>query len=101
MTRPGGWAAKPQLWRHGQTAMGVFADHKYKSAGYPTGEVPLAGEGLLDVHEVATILKVPVSWVYERTRQRGIGRLPHLKVGKYVRFRWSDVETYLERLRRG
>lgn len=61
----------------------------------------LAGTGaLLTVHEVAGFLRVPPSWVYERTRHRGRDRLPHIKVGKYLRFRPSDVETYLETLRR-
>ena len=41
------------------------------------------------------------SWVYERTRRRGRDRLPHVKVGKYLRFRLSDLEAYLETLRRG
>ena len=58
-------------------------------------------EGLLTVREVAELLRVPVSWVYERTRRRGIDRLPHLKVGKYVRFRLSEIEGYLETLRCG
>jgi len=55
---------------------------------------------LLTVHEVAEILRVPASWVYERTRKRGLEQLPHLKIGKYVRFRLADVERYLETLRR-
>lgn len=57
-------------------------------------------ERLLSVKEVAEILQVPRSWVYERTRQRGIGRLPHLKLGKYLRFRHAEVEEYLETLQR-
>ena len=56
---------------------------------------------LLDVREVARIMKVPVSWVYERTRRRGSEQLPHLKIGKYLRFRLHEVESYLEALRRG
>jgi excisionase family DNA binding protein len=60
-----------------------------------------AAEPLLTVHEVAEFLRVPPSWVYERTRRRGTDRLPHVKVGKYLRFRLSDLETYLETLRRG
>ena len=56
--------------------------------------------GLLTVHEVAELLRVPVSWVYERTRRRGMDRLPHLKIGKYVRFRFADVNLYLERFTR-
>ena len=44
---------------------------------------------LLTVEDVATLLKVSKSWVYEHTRSRGIPRserLPHIKIGKYVRF---------------
>jgi excisionase family DNA binding protein len=48
------------------------------------------------VHEVAELLKVPVSWVYERTRRRGSERLPHLKIGKYLRFRREDVLGWLD-----
>lgn len=57
-------------------------------------------ETLLTVQEVAALLKVPVSWVYERTRRCGNERLPHVKVGKYVRFRPAEIEAYLETLRR-
>ena len=57
-------------------------------------------ESLLTVKEVAEILRVPVSWVYERTRRRGGERLPHVKVGKYLRFRQSDLAAYVETLRR-
>ncbi len=55
---------------------------------------------LLTVHEVAEFLKVPASWVYERTRRRGRDRLPYIKMGKYLRFRSRDLEAYLETLRR-
>ena len=66
--------------------------------------VPLVSPGpeaLLTVYEVAQFLRVPVSWVYERTRRRGIERLPHLKIGKYLRFHLHEIESYLETLRRG
>ena len=67
----------------------------------PAPRVSPEAEALLTVHEVAELLKVPVSWVYERTRRRGAERLPHLKIGKYLRFRFTEVQTYLETLRRG
>jgi excisionase family DNA binding protein len=54
---------------------------------------------LLTVAEVAERLKVPVSWVYERTRRRGIERIPHLKLGKYLRFHACEVRDWLHRLR--
>jgi excisionase family DNA binding protein len=66
----------------------------------PEPDVQLAVEQLLTVREVAGLLRVPVSWVYERTRRQGSERLPHVKVGKYVRFRPAEIEAYLETLRR-
>ena len=66
--------------------------------------VPLVSPGpeaLLTVREVAELLKVPVSWVYERTRRRGVEQLPHIKIGKYLRFHLHEIESYLETLRRG
>ena len=55
---------------------------------------------LLTVDDVATMLKVPKSWVYERTRRRGKDRLPFLKLGKYVRFEPDAVRAFLASQRR-
>ena len=40
-------------------------------------EIPV--EKLVDVREMAWILKVPVSWLYERTR---LGTVPCIRIGK-------------------
>jgi excisionase family DNA binding protein len=56
---------------------------------------------LLTVKDVAALLKVPMSWVYERTRKRGIERIPGFRLGKYLRFREGDVLAWLERQRAG
>ena len=56
---------------------------------------------LLSVEEVAELLKVPVSWVYERTRNREINRIPGFRLGKYWRFRSEDVLAWIERQRVG
>lgn len=53
---------------------------------------------LLTVAEIASVLKVPVSWVYERTRRSGGDRIPHIKLGKYLRFRWAAVREWLDSL---
>ncbi len=55
---------------------------------------------LLTVQEVALLLKVAISWVYEHTRKRGKARLPHLKLGKYLRFEEQAVREFLGRQRR-
>lgn len=52
---------------------------------------------LLTVEEVAEILHVPPSWVYERTRRRASDRIPGFRLGKYWRFREADVTAWIER----
>ena len=49
----------------------------------------------MDVTEIARMLHVPTSWVYERTRRRGKERIPHLKLGKYLRFEVDEVREWL------
>ena len=55
---------------------------------------------LLTVDDLAAWLKVPPSWIYERTRRRDEGRLPFIKLGKYLRFEETAVKAYLDRQRR-
>lgn len=56
-------------------------------------------EELLTVTELADHLKVPVSWIYQHTRSRAHDRLPYLKIGKYLRFEWNAVRSWLDRQR--
>ena len=51
---------------------------------------------LLTVKDVATKLNVPKSWVYSRTRETGHGILPHLKLGKYVRFEELAIDEWVK-----
>jgi ParB/RepB/Spo0J family partition protein/excisionase family DNA binding protein len=50
---------------------------------------------LLTIKDVAQLLRVPVSWVYDRTRKRSLDRLPGIRLGKYWRFRHDDVVAWL------
>ncbi len=54
------------------------------------------GRHLLDVHEVAELLQVPVSWVYGRVRKRSSKRLPGYRLGKYWRFRKDEVLAWVD-----
>ena len=57
-------------------------------------------DALLTVEDVAAILKVKKSWVYEHTRSRGTPRSDHLrfvKIGKYLRFEARAVRAFLEK----
>lgn len=56
---------------------------------------------LLTVTEIAQKLRVPVSWVYERTRRRGYERMPHIKLGKYLRFDVIAVSEWLDEMKEG
>lgn len=66
-----------------------------------TSPTPGARAALLTVEEVAELLKVPVSWVYDRTRSRGMNRIPGFRLGKYWRFQEAEVLAWLERQRSG
>ena len=50
---------------------------------------------LLTVEEVAQLLRVPRSWVYEHARPTSKPWLPHLKLGKYLRFRREDIDNFI------
>jgi excisionase family DNA binding protein len=52
---------------------------------------------LLTIKEMAERLKVPVSWLYSRTRLKGEGTIPVVRAGKYLRFRESEVLEWLEK----
>ena len=38
------------------------------------------------VEDLASHLRVPKTWIYDRTRENGPEIIPHIKLGKYVRF---------------
>jgi Helix-turn-helix domain len=61
-----------------------------------------AGE-LLKVAGVSALLRVPSSWVYARTcESNSVGEvLPHLKLGRHLRFRRVEVERWVEGHHRG
>jgi excisionase family DNA binding protein len=55
---------------------------------------------LLTVEEVAALLNVPRKWVYQRVGLKPPEGIPHVKVGKYLRFRETDLRDFVERLRK-
>jgi excisionase family DNA binding protein len=53
--------------------------------------------GWLTIDEAAALIRVPKSWLYERTRTNTI---PHLKLGKYVRFDRDELVAWSRQFRR-
>jgi len=48
---------------------------------------------LLAADEVAAMLGVPKSWIYAETRA---GRLPHVTLGRYRRYRREAIEAWID-----
>jgi excisionase family DNA binding protein len=73
----------------------VAAEHSHPTIGAATytaaAPSPLA-EPLLDAKAAASLLSVRPSWIYEAVRT---GRLPHLKIGRHVRFLRNDLERWV------
>jgi excisionase family DNA binding protein len=55
-------------------------------------------EPLLDAEGAARLLCVPKSWVLAQARDH---RIPHVRLGKYVRFERSELEAWWCSRRRG
>lgn len=62
-------------------------------AGGTSGKAPRPG--LLLARDVAELLGVPTSWVYEQSRT---GRIPTVTLGRYRRYRREAIEAWLEEL---
>ena len=56
----------------------------------------LSPDNLLTPEEVAERLKVPESWVYEKTRARCRNPIPCMRLGRYIRFDWYAVINWLQ-----
>jgi excisionase family DNA binding protein len=65
-----------------------------------TGRSPEAelGGRLLTAKEVGELLQLNASWVLDAARRNAI---PHIRLGRYVRSRRMDIETWLLDQRRG
>lgn len=63
------------------------ADSAHKTAG-PVGD-------LLTAEEVASLLRMTPAWVYAQTRRR---RIPHLRLGRYVRYRREALDEWIEQV---
>lgn len=81
-----------------QRVFSLGSQDPFVDEGLRVGNDPISR--LLTVAEVAALLNVPRKWVYRRVVLKPPEGIPHIKVGKYLRFRESDLRNYVERLRR-
>ncbi len=50
------------------------------------------GYEVIDAPTLASRWAVPASWVREQARTRATDPIPHLKLGRYLRFEWGSPE---------
>jgi predicted DNA-binding transcriptional regulator AlpA len=56
----------------------------------------LEPEDILTPTQLAKRLQVSLNWVYEKTRRRKLANpMPHLKLGRYLRFFWPDICAWM------
>ena len=63
-----------------------------------TTATPETHSALLTADKVAELLAVPASWVYAEARA---GRIPHVTLGRYRRFRREAIEGWIADRERG
>lgn len=66
----------------------------------PSAEDPAEAQqsSILTAAEVAALLHVTPAWVYAETRRN---RIPHIRLGRYVRYRREALLCWIDRLEDG
>jgi excisionase family DNA binding protein len=64
---------------------------------HDTGALPprVSASDVITADEVAALLRMTPAWVYAETRRGGI---PHMRLGRYVRYRRSAIEAWMSGL---
>lgn len=52
---------------------------------------------IITPEECALLLRVQLSWVYEKSRSRSRDPLPCHRIGRYIRFKKSEVMQWFDR----
>jgi excisionase family DNA binding protein len=65
--------------------------HALATGGLNAAPSSTSGD-LLTAEDVAALLRVTPAWVYAQTRSR---RIPHLRLGRYVRYRREALEAWM------
>jgi excisionase family DNA binding protein len=58
----------------------------------------MAVEKLVGIRDIAEWTGLPISWIYVNAAK---SKIPCYKLGKYVKFRFSEVEQWIQQQRQG
>jgi predicted DNA-binding transcriptional regulator AlpA len=65
-----------------------------------TAAKPIEPGDILTPEQLAERLHVSRSWIFEQTRTRAKVRhdnpLPYIRLGKFIRFSWTEVSVWLQ-----
>ena|SRR5438132_5299620 len=64
----------------------------------PGGRSQTANGSLLFAADVAALVGMTTDWVYAETRA---GRIPHLTLGRYYRYRSDSIDAWLREIEQG
>ena len=79
--------------------MSAEVENAVAGAGAARNPVALAAvEPLLDAKGAAALLNVPATWVLAEARA---DRIPHVRLGRYVRFDAAELHVWWQSRRRG
>jgi excisionase family DNA binding protein len=59
---------------------------------------PASDDEVITADEVAALLRMTPAWVYSETRRN---RIPHMRLGRYFRYRRSTIEAWMAELEAG
>ena len=113
-TMPANQPASPRMNANGGTRGDVNSNSEPNSPSDSSHELPGTGNGnqpertvrgqpasyeFIDCGELARRWDVPVTWIRDQVRQRAEDPLPHVNLGKYVRFLWGspELQAWIER----
>ena len=75
-----------------------IADHLTPASASQGPEPHVSVAPLLDAMDAAALLNVPASWVLAEARA---DRIPHVRLGRYVRFDAAELQIWWQSRRRG
>lgn len=81
----------------GESAEGPRASRSAdRPAHRPDGsQRPAGGPVIWDVTGVSAYLQIPVSSIYKMTARKAVVCIPHIRIGRTLRFKQADVDRWL------
>lgn len=91
---PNTWTGCPLFPARAGRSVGAFAPLAVITCmTAPDGQAQQNGtDSLMTAEEVASLLQVTPAWVYAQTRRH---RIPHMRLGRYVRYRRSALQVWM------